>query len=116
MTYNLISQWLMAQNVGREQLVLVSGGLVLVAVLLGCALRLIKTVKLDNLFATPFLKFIYASFLKPHTAKAGDGQQSALESFYSAQVRVVEVPLRMAHSPIAGVCIRCYSQATIMWS
>lgn len=32
-----------------------------------------------------YLKFIYASFLKPH--EKGDGQQDALESFYKTQVR-----------------------------
>ena len=31
-----------------------------------------------------YLKFIYASFLKPH--EKGEGQQDALESFYRAQV------------------------------
>jgi hypothetical protein len=35
---------------------------------------------------SPYLQFIYANFLKPHKSKVGDGQQSALESFYSAQV------------------------------
>lgn len=33
-----------------------------------------------------YLKFIYATFLKPHEGD-GDGQQGALESFYKAQVR-----------------------------
>lgn len=32
-----------------------------------------------------YLKFIYATFLKPH--EKGDGQQDALESFYKTQVR-----------------------------
>jgi hypothetical protein len=32
-----------------------------------------------------YLKFIYASFLKPH--EKGEGQQDALESFYKTQVR-----------------------------
>lgn len=31
-----------------------------------------------------YLKFIYATFLKPH--EKGDGQQDALESFYKTQV------------------------------
>lgn len=34
-----------------------------------------------------YLKFIYATFLKPHD-KTGNGQQDALESFYKTQVRV----------------------------
>lgn len=33
-----------------------------------------------------YLKFVYASFLKPHE-KGGNGQQQALESFYKTQVR-----------------------------
>lgn len=33
-----------------------------------------------------YLKFAYASFLKPHE-KGGNGQQQALESFYKTQVR-----------------------------
>jgi len=32
-----------------------------------------------------YLKFIYASFLKPHD-KSVEGQQGALESFYKTQV------------------------------
>lgn len=41
----------------------------------------------DKFFLTPYLKFAYVSFLKPHTGRADGGQQSALESFYAAQVR-----------------------------
>lgn len=33
----------------------------------------------------PYVKFVYANFLKPHQ-KSGDGQQDALESFYKTQV------------------------------
>lgn len=33
-----------------------------------------------------YVKFIYASFLKPHD-RSGSGQQDALESFYRTQVR-----------------------------
>lgn len=40
----------------------------------------------DKFFLTPYLKFAYVSFIKPHTGIADGGQQSALESFYSAQV------------------------------
>ncbi|OJJ32143.1 hypothetical protein ASPWEDRAFT_53834 [Aspergillus wentii DTO 134E9] len=36
-----------------------------------------------------YLKFIYASFLKPHD-KSGDGQQDALESFYKTQATVYD--------------------------
>ncbi|KAG9245506.1 hypothetical protein BJ878DRAFT_14677 [Calycina marina] len=37
-----------------------------------------------------FLRFFYASFLKPHTGDTGNGQQDALESFYSAQASVYD--------------------------
>ena len=40
---------------------------------------------------TSFLRFFYASFLKPHTGDGtGKGQQDALESFYSAQADVYD--------------------------
>lgn len=38
---------------------------------------------------TSFLRFFYASFLKPHTGD-GNGQQDALESFYKAQAGVYD--------------------------
>lgn len=41
----------------------------------------------DKLPFLPYLKFAYVSFIKPHTGRTDGGQQSALESFYSAQVR-----------------------------
>lgn len=37
-----------------------------------------------------FLRFFYASFLKPHTGDVGNGQQDALESFYKAQAGVYD--------------------------
>lgn len=47
-----------------------------------------KQVKVDsNSGIFTYLKFIYASFLKPHD-KSAEGQQDALESFYKTQVRV----------------------------
>jgi betaine lipid synthase len=39
---------------------------------------------------TSFLRFFYASFLKPHTGDSGNGQQDALESFYKAQAGVYD--------------------------
>lgn len=48
-------------------------------------------------FARPYLQFAYNNFIKPHDAKVGDGQQSALESFYGKQVglhtRIVDDPV-----------------------
>lgn len=46
-----------------------------------------KQIKVDlSSGAITYLKFIYASFLKPHD-KGAEGQQDALESFYKTQVR-----------------------------
>lgn len=40
---------------------------------------------------TSFLRFFYASFLKPHTGDGTEnGQQDALESFYKAQAGVYD--------------------------
>lgn len=44
------------------------------------------SIPLDKFSLAPYLKFAYVSFIKPHTGEVGDGQQSALESFYAAQV------------------------------
>lgn len=47
-----------------------------------------KQLKIDsNSGVFTYLKFIYASFLKPHD-KGAEGQQDALESFYKTQVGV----------------------------
>ena len=46
-----------------------------------------KSVNFPGFGLSPYLRFAYNSFLKPHDAKTSDGQQSALESFYAAQVR-----------------------------
>lgn len=39
-----------------------------------------------------YLKFFYATFLKPHS-KGGDSQQDALESFYKTQVWMSELEM-----------------------
>lgn len=39
----------------------------------------------------PYLRFLYAIFLKPHRESSGVGQQSALESFYGTQVCIAPV-------------------------
>ena len=39
-----------------------------------------------KLVNNPYLMFVYASFIKPHERNKDGDQQSALESFYSAQV------------------------------
>lgn len=49
-------------------------------------LELSSSISFDKFVLTPYFKFAYVSFIKPHTGQVGDGQQSALESFYAAQV------------------------------
>jgi betaine lipid synthase len=63
--------------------------LLLLAVFAAIALllaQLTKSVEFADLGLSPYLKFVYANFLKPHKSKTSDGQQSALESFYATQV------------------------------
>lgn len=45
----------------------------------------IAAIDYDNGVLT-YLRFVYASFLKPHENSGDGGQQSALESFYKTQV------------------------------
>ncbi|KAK5939584.1 hypothetical protein PMZ80_007963 [Knufia obscura] len=52
--------------------------------------ELSSSISADKFFLTPYLKFAYVSFLKPHTGQADGGQQSALESFYSAQASIYD--------------------------
>lgn len=49
-----------------------------------------KIVENVNEFAIAFARFLYANFLKPHTGDESTGQQAALESFYKAQVRILD--------------------------
>ncbi|KAK5082390.1 hypothetical protein LTR05_007537 [Lithohypha guttulata] len=73
---------------------------VLIALYLELGLNVSSSVSFDKVFPlTPYLKFIYVSFLKPHTGKADGGQQSALESFYSAQASVYD---RTRHRLLRG--------------
>lgn len=60
----------------------------------------------DKFFLTPYLKFAYVSFFKPHTGKADGGQQSALESFYSAQVGLShDTSILQLLTKLSGFCI-----------
>ncbi|KAJ6064315.1 hypothetical protein N7499_012995 [Penicillium canescens] len=52
-----------------------------------------QQVKIANTWAGPYLKFIWANFIKPHDKKAGD-QQDALESFYKTQAAVYDATRR----------------------
>jgi hypothetical protein len=57
-----------------------------VAVILLLSFNKSKINSNNNIFT--YLRFIYATFLKPHS-RGGNGQQDALESFYKTQVCVL---------------------------
>ena len=82
-----------AANMSRE--VSVESSMLLLGVVIGFFVLLAvvsqyfefsRSTTWDKFFLTPYVKFAYVSFFKPHTGDADGGQQSALESFYSAQV------------------------------
>ena len=49
-----------------------------------------KFIENVNEFIAAFGRFFYANFLKPHTGDDSTGQQAALESFYKAQVKILD--------------------------
>ncbi|CZR55143.1 related to S-adenosylmethionine:diacylglycerol 3-amino-3-carboxypropyl transferase [Phialocephala subalpina] len=64
---------------------------VLIGIIFAATLHSSKKEDDENLSAfASFLRFFYASFLKPHTGDSGNGQQDALESFYKAQAGVYD--------------------------
>ncbi|KAH8424584.1 uncharacterized protein LDX57_002331 [Aspergillus melleus] len=67
--------------------VYIAGTAVLVVALVAVVLFLSsRRGKIDyNSGIFPYVKFVYANFLKPHQ-ESGEGQQGALESFYKTQV------------------------------
>lgn len=80
-----------------------------------------QQVKIDlNHGVFTYLKFIWASFLKPHDSQAGD-QQDALESFYKTQVRAKEYTTSPMQKITRFVCsilgqrLRCYSTSSSPW-
>lgn len=79
----------MTKQIDPETGILIIGVAIAFFVLLALVapyLELSSSVTLDKFVLTPYFRFAYASFIKPHTGHVGDGQQSALESFYAAQV------------------------------
>lgn len=72
----------------------------------------------NGLGLTPYVQFAYNNFIKPHDAKAGEGQQSALESFYARQVghqRAVHVNVYQL-SFSTGRYLRHYPQTAPLWT
>ncbi|KAJ5194207.1 Protein of unknown function DUF3419 [Penicillium cf. griseofulvum] len=70
------------------------GAALLVFALVGLVLLVSSQhIKVANTGAGPYLKFIWANFIKPHDKKAG-GQQDALESFYKTQAAIYDATRR----------------------
>ena len=64
---------------------------------------------------SPYLQFIYANFIKPHKGKADGGQQSALESFYAAQVGLCAKFQALSNSALSGQYLRYHPKAPSLW-
>jgi len=75
-----------------NQIIIVGATLVvLIGIIFTLTLRFSHKEDEENPSAfTSFLRFFYASFLKPHSGDAANGQQDALESFYKAQAGVYD--------------------------
>ncbi|KAJ5143761.1 Protein of unknown function DUF3419 [Penicillium bovifimosum] len=72
----------------------IAGAAMLVFALVGLVLLVSSQhIKIANISADPYLRFIWASFIKPHDKKAG-GQQDALESFYRTQAAIYDATRR----------------------
>ncbi|KAK0117966.1 hypothetical protein ONS95_012277 [Cadophora gregata] len=79
----------------HAQIILVGAALILlIGVIFAATFRSSRSKKVNDEDLTAFgsfLRFFYASFLKPHTGDGtGNGQQDALESFYKAQAGVYD--------------------------
>lgn len=62
-----------------------------------------KIVENVNEFAVALGRFFYANFLKPHSGDESTGQQAALESFYKAQVIILDGWLTIRFELIGSV-------------
>lgn len=97
--------------------VYIVGAAVLVFALVGLVLLISSQhIKVANSGVGPYLKFIWANFIKPHDKKAG-GQQDALESFYKTQVRSDGHELGFGLKlTVSGRNLRCHSSSSALWS
>jgi betaine lipid synthase len=82
-------------NLARDphsRIILVGATLILlIGVIFAITFRQAKKDEEEQNTLVSFLRFFYASFLKPHTGdRSGNGQQDALESFYKAQAGVYD--------------------------
>lgn len=87
------------QSLSIEQVFFALSIVTIIAVILVLFRKVVKDTKVSDSFLSPYLKFAYVSFFKPHTGKADGGQQSALESFYSAQVSACTRLLARSSNP-----------------
>lgn len=106
--------------------VYIVGAAVLVFALVGLVLLVSSQhIKVANTGAGPYLKFIWANFIKPHDKKAG-GQQDALESFYKTQVRSNDQELGYGSKltvsvrpqftmPLVAVCSVVVRTCLVLW-
>lgn len=79
----------MSEHISPESGLLVLGVAIAFLVLFAVAAQyfeFLSSASSTKFSPKPYVKFAYVSFVKPHTGEVGGGQQSALESFYSAQV------------------------------
>ena len=78
----------------HTQIIFVGATLVLLIGVIFAAARSTKEDPENPSAITSFLRFFYASFLKPHTRDGSGSQQDALESFYKAQAGVYDATRR----------------------
>lgn len=72
--------------------------------------ELSTSISIDSFSVTPYLKFAYACFIKPHSKRKDGTQQTALESFYATQVSREMLELPKSHQP-SGFDIRYHEEA-----
>lgn len=79
-------EWQRFHSFQLEIALIAMGAFVLVTILSCYFYRLGKQFSWETISIHPYVRFAYVSFFKPHDSKKDGGQQSALESFYAAQV------------------------------
>lgn len=102
----------MSKHIELETGLLITGVAIVCFVLLALVahyFELSTSTTSDKFFLAPYLQFAYICFLKPHTGQSNEGQQSALESFYSAQVSSVAEKQRQ-FLPSSGFDLRCHKE------
>lgn len=71
----------------QVDIALIAGGFLALVTILGCLVyKLGGHLSFEKISAHPYVRFAYVCLIKPHDHNSEAGQQSALESFYAAQV------------------------------